>query len=179
MKKKTYQVHLSPEDMMEVQADSFFVEDGVVHLVNLGSASDARGVGAFLLANIQGVVEVEPKLEVTLMPSFGKHCMASTPSGVGRVVCDGGSRAHSLKTWPEYFRAITDGTKRFELRENDRDFHVGDLLDLKEWDPGTGTHTGRSRRMMVTYLLQGVFGLPEGMCIMSIEPFGGEAQDDK
>lgn len=42
---------------------------------------------------------------------------------------------HELKTWPEFFAASRRGIKRFELRRADRDFHVGDELLLREWDP--------------------------------------------
>lgn len=45
---------------------------------------------------------------------------------------------HELKTWPEFFRATLDGTKKFELRRNDRDYRVGDQLLLKEWNPQAG-----------------------------------------
>jgi hypothetical protein len=78
------------------------------------------------------------------------------------------TRTHSLKTWPKYFRAIIDGSKKFELRKNDRDFHVGDTLKLEEWDAVAEEYTGRTVLMRVTYLIQGEFGLPEDMCIMSI-----------
>ena len=36
---------------------------------------------------------------------------------------------------PEYFESIWDGSKTFECRLNDRDFHTGDYLLLQEWDP--------------------------------------------
>lgn len=46
-------------------------------------------------------------------------------------------RVHVLKTWPDYYKALADGTKRFELRNDDRDYCVGDYLCLREWDPAT------------------------------------------
>jgi hypothetical protein len=60
---------------------------------------------------------------------------------------------HELKTWPEYFAALLDGTKTFEYRRNDRGFRVGDVLHLREWDSITGHYTGREMRRRVTYVL--------------------------
>ena len=42
---------------------------------------------------------------------------------------------HELKTWPQYFAAVRSGKKRFEIRRNDREFAVGDVLVLREFDP--------------------------------------------
>jgi hypothetical protein len=60
---------------------------------------------------------------------------------------------HELKTWPEYFGALVDGSKTFEYRRNDRGFRVGDVLHLREWDSITGHYTGRDMRRRVTYVL--------------------------
>jgi len=96
---------------------------------------------------------------------------------------------HELKTWPEPFAAVLAGAKRHEVRHNDRGFAVGDALHLREWEPcttchGAGDHccdsaggvrTGRSLRVRVTHLTPGgSFGLPRDLCVMSIEPYGGE-----
>lgn len=35
---------------------------------------------------------------------------------------------HNLKILPEYYIAVSDGSKTFEIRKNDRDFHLGDIL---------------------------------------------------
>lgn len=53
-------------------------------------------------------------------------------------------KKHNLKTWPEYFRAVRNREKTFEVRLNDRDFKVDDILVLKEFDP-CGTCKGHGR----------------------------------
>ncbi|GAY70610.1 hypothetical protein FMV2238Y02_03340 [Streptococcus canis] len=45
---------------------------------------------------------------------------------------------HMLKCYPQYFKAVKDGTKPFECRYNDRDFKVGDELLLREYEPQKG-----------------------------------------
>lgn len=42
---------------------------------------------------------------------------------------------HELKTLPHHFAAIQDGSRRFDVRFNDRDFKVGDSLLLREFAP--------------------------------------------
>jgi hypothetical protein len=79
-------------------------------------------------------------------------------------------KTHYLKTWPEYFAEIADGDKTFELRKNDRDFESGDVLVLQEWSPESKEYTGRETTKMVGYLLQGEFGLPDDICVMSLLP---------
>lgn len=78
---------------------------------------------------------------------------------------------HELKTWPSEFRAIARGEKRFEYRRADRPYAVGDVLRLREWDPGDARYSGATLDARVTYLLPaGPFGVPPGYCVMSIAP---------
>lgn len=78
-------------------------------------------------------------------------------------------KTHELKTWPEFFDAIWDGTKTFEVRKNDRDFQVGDYLYLREWDPHRSDYTGRHGTVRVGYVLRGpICCLPDGCCVMAI-----------
>ncbi|KIN37585.1 ASCH/PUA domain-containing protein [Bacillus subtilis] len=56
---------------------------------------------------------------------------------------------HHLKILPEYFEAVIDGRKTFEIRNDDRGFKEGDILCLNEWQ---GEFTGRSIDVQVTYI---------------------------
>ena len=40
-------------------------------------------------------------------------------------------KMHELKILPEFFGAHLKGIKNFEVRCNDRDYHVGDILFYK------------------------------------------------
>lgn len=81
---------------------------------------------------------------------------------------------HDLKTWPAFFPALLNGKKTFEVRRNDRDFRVEDILILREWDPTIEDYTGRVVRRVVTYLARAEdlsrmgSGLREGFCVMAI-----------
>ena len=73
---------------------------------------------------------------------------------------------HNLKILPEYFDAIVSGKKTFEVRFNDRDYQVDDILLLQEWVDGK--YTGRSLEAKVTYLLDNPHYCKEGYVIMAI-----------
>jgi len=83
---------------------------------------------------------------------------------------------HSLKSWPPFFRAIVQGDRTHELRRNDREFRVGDMLELHEFDNETGEFTGAICSAMVTSLTSedqpcaaSDLGLRPGFCILSIK----------
>lgn len=87
---------------------------------------------------------------------------------------------HELKIWPQYFRAICDGTKTFEYRMNDRGFHKGDTLKLREYDIEIEKYTGSFIVVEVVYITNGNdIGVPPGFCIMGISKIEGknEKQD--
>lgn len=43
---------------------------------------------------------------------------------------------HHLKCWPTFFAAVKSGDKPFEIRStHDREFRVGDVLELEEFEP--------------------------------------------
>ncbi|KKM70774.1 hypothetical protein LCGC14_1437410 [marine sediment metagenome] len=74
---------------------------------------------------------------------------------------------HELKSWPEYFNKILDGTKPFEYRINDRGFNDGDILILKEWIPLDNEYTGRRIRLLIKNIWEVIPGLPTNYCIIT------------
>lgn len=76
---------------------------------------------------------------------------------------------HELKIKPKYFDAVTHSLKTFEVRENDRDFNVGDTLVLEEWDEMEYRYTGRKTEVIVCYMLDSVPGLDDSYCVLGIK----------
>ena len=70
------------------------------------------------------------------------------------------------KILPQYFEAVKDKRKNFELRKDEDNIQVGDTLVLNEWD---GAYTGRHVTRDVKYVLRNVpeYGLKDGYCIIS------------
>ena len=82
------------------------------------------------------------------------------------------------KILPGYFKAVAKELKTFEIRKDEEDYQVGDILVLKEWN-GTN-YTGRKCARRITYILRGEkrFGLMEGYCILALKPVNWTEQDD-
>jgi hypothetical protein len=67
---------------------------------------------------------------------------------------------------------VLNGTKRFEIRNNDRDFQAGDTIVLQGFDPVAQVYTDPSYepRFNIDYVLHDHAGLKPGFVIMSITP---------
>jgi ubiquitin len=152
------------------------------------------GAGAEMIA-VEGIVTVGAKN----LPTVAVAGIARTTPEMARSTTTDPdmSATHRLKTWPEYYVAIQEGRKPFELRFNDRNFQVGDKLILEEFVPcedcgatgkyqdetpgpgvgvwncptcegAKGKFTGRGVTRYVSYILPGTFGLKDGWIIMGI-----------
>lgn len=78
-------------------------------------------------------------------------------------------KIHELKISPEYFEDVRWNNKRFELRKDDRDFEVGDMIRLFEYKDGK--YTGRKTGVYeIRYILRNCpeYGLAEGYCILGL-----------
>lgn len=86
---------------------------------------------------------------------------------LSKIVSTG--KVHVVKCHPEPFENLWNGLKTHELRKNDRDYAIGDQLDIREWHPDEKIYTRRSLVARVMYITHGgVFGLSEDLCIMSV-----------
>ncbi|MTH99805.1 DUF3850 domain-containing protein [Roseibium sp. RKSG952] len=56
------------------------------------------------------------------------------------------------RLWPEGFQKLVDGIKTYELRLGDFEITEGDILVLREWDPETGTYSGRELERRVGHV---------------------------
>ena len=73
----------------------------------------------------------------------------------------------AVKCLPEYFEAALSGIKPWELRFDDRNYAVGDVLLMREWKDGK--YTGRQLTGKITFILRNFAGLADGWVIMSIK----------
>ena len=75
---------------------------------------------------------------------------------------------HELKILPKYYEEVLNGNKTFELRKDDRDYKINDVLRLKEWDETY--YTGRTFICTVKYILRDCpdYGLKKGFVILGI-----------
>lgn len=73
--------------------------------------------------------------------------------------------AHELKIHPEPFKDLSSGAKTSEVRNcADRQFNVGDVVQLREYEDGF--YTGTELYRTITHIQRG-YGLPEGICVLS------------
>lgn len=91
---------------------------------------------------------------------MASHDLTRLPPHRGRV--------HSVKVWPEFFQAMWTGAKLFEIRLNDRDYQVGDVVDLHEYDPERKMYLDRQLRRRITYITN--FLQKDGYIVMQLAP---------
>lgn len=76
------------------------------------------------------------------------------------------AKVQELKISPEFMEAQLNGLKNFEIRKNDRNFEVNDMLWLREWS--NGEYTGRNISVSVTFITD--YKQMPGYVVMSTRP---------
>lgn len=76
------------------------------------------------------------------------------------------------KILPRFYKGIVSQKKTFELRRDEDDIQVGDIIHLREWDGEK--YTGHQCKREVTYVLRDCaeYGLMDGYCIYGLQPRG-------
>jgi len=84
---------------------------------------------------------------------------------------------HKVKSWIYLFQAAKTGIKKHDFRDmRDRDYKVGDVLVLQEFDQTTGKYTGEELPFLITYITSNMTpcamssaALENNFCVLSIE----------
>lgn len=76
---------------------------------------------------------------------------------------------HVLKLHCCYFDSVVEGKKNFEVRFNDRDYKVGDVIILGEWDETSKIYTGRRCAAEITYVLKENTMMASGYAVLGIK----------
>lgn len=91
----------------------------------------------------------------------------------GARITPSGHHAHydyEVKSWPWLFEPMVAGKKLHDMRDKrDRPYKVGDRMLLREFDPRTGTYTGREAVAYITYITDNVTP-----CAMSSSALSGD-----
>ena len=78
-------------------------------------------------------------------------------------------KINELKIQPKYFTEVLYKRKNFELRKDDRNYQVGDLITLREYE--NGAYTGREiKNLPISFILRDCqeYGLKDGYCILGL-----------
>ena len=75
-------------------------------------------------------------------------------------------KVHNLKIKPQYFKDVISGLKTFEVRRNDRNFKVGDIIALEEYK---GDYTSRFVNVEITYILDDHEYCKEGYVVLGFK----------
>jgi hypothetical protein len=119
--------------------------DPVEELINAVRLVHGRDADAIIFRAL-----VEAQVKLVKVTNIGVPQDAPQPILPPRDSVD-----HELKSWPKFFQAVWDVDKKFEIRNNDRNFQVGDCLFLREYDPDAkaNAYSGRELYLRVTYLM--------------------------
>lgn len=76
-------------------------------------------------------------------------------------------KIHYLKILPEYFEAVRNGIKTFEIRKDDRGYKLHEQLVLREWDGYR--YSGRELCARIDYILNDTApGIRKGYKVLGI-----------
>ncbi len=86
-------------------------------------------------------------------------------------------KIHDVKIFPEYFDAVESGIKPFEIRYNDRDYKIGDILCLKEFCDGN--YTGRETVREICYMIDDPEFCKAGYVVLGLKQSATDTNDGR
>ena len=146
VKPEPKKVEKKPESKKPTKAESMPVATSQQEEQVVGQTSIEKDFPEYLPEDLKVEIEQTNKVEVP------------------ETVMD--DRRHKLRLAKMFFEDVRLGRKSFELRKNDRDYQIGDILELREMD--NGEPTGRVIEKEITYILEGFAGLKEDYCILAL-----------
>ena len=76
---------------------------------------------------------------------------------------------HYLKCETEYYQVVERGIKTFEVRRNNRNFQVFDMIVLQESVNGKKTERELPPKEIIYVLTGEEFGIQPGYCVMQVK----------
>lgn len=80
----------------------------------------------------------------------------------------GASIHHNLKIWPDAFAALAEHKLTFDVRYNDRDYAVGDIIRYHEWSPDKGVYLPGRARATVCSIFRSAQLLAQGTVVLGL-----------
>ena len=130
----------------------------------------SRGHQVTVLARNPAKLPAQPNLTVVAADALDAAQVAQAVAGHDAVVSaynPGWTEPRIYEVFLQGSAAIVEGVKNFEIRNNDRQFKVGDIVVLDEFDPNEQKFTGRGTSRVVTYITD--FEQKPGYVVMALK----------
>lgn len=79
-------------------------------------------------------------------------------------------KCHNVKLLPKFFEAVKNGSKKFEIRFDDRGYEEGDFIVMHEYEDGKdgypGGYTGRTIQKRIGFITE--YEQKQCYCVFSL-----------
>ncbi len=76
---------------------------------------------------------------------------------------------HEVKILTQFYNRVFTEQKTFEIRKNDRDYQVGDILLMREFDPEKREYINHSQPISARIVYMSAFEQKEGFVVLGIK----------
>jgi len=128
------------------------------------STEDDQRANAAALAHLESLGIHKP-----VHRDIVRHRVITAVTPPGHELTPREPKTHDLKVQTQFWADLWEFRTTAQLRQDDRQYRVGDILDLREYNPSFG-FTGMNCKRRVTHILRHEdvpYGLRRGWCILS------------